>query len=222
MENCENGLYFTERVHCVRLYYLIPPYTVSSLHNFKKNILCTLYLFHAYFMHCSSFPYIFYALLSFLCLFYELFIFSMRILCTVYLFRTYLCTVYLFHAYFMHCLSFPYILCTAYLFHTYFIHCLSFPFIFYPLFIVPMHILCTVYIFRAYFMHCLSFPCIFYALFIFSMHIFPCGSQLNSLHPFSFYSRVESAAAVSWVLVKVNRCSGLKVVKKIENRGIAN
>ena len=45
-----------------------------------------------------------------------------------------------------------------------------------------------------------------------------------SIHyiPFLFYSQVESAAAVNWVLVKVNRCSGLKVVKKIENRGTAN
>jgi hypothetical protein len=43
-----------------------------------------------------------------------------------------------------------------------------------------------------------------------------------SNHYILFYSRGESAAAVSWVLVRVNRCSGLKVVKKKENRGTAN
>jgi hypothetical protein len=32
-----------------------------------------------------------------------------------------------------------------------------------------------------------------------------------------FYRRVNSEAAVNWVLVKANRSSGLKVVKKIEN-----
>jgi hypothetical protein len=39
---------------------------------------------------------------------------------------------------------------------------------------------------------------------------------------FLFYRRVKSAAAVNWVLVKVNRCSGLKAVKKKENLGTAN
>ena len=38
---------------------------------------------------------------------------------------------------------------------------------------------------------------------------------------FNFYIRVESAKAVNSVLVKVNNCSGLKVMKKIENRGSA-
>jgi hypothetical protein len=33
---------------------------------------------------------------------------------------------------------------------------------------------------------------------------------------------VNSEAAVSWVLVKVNRCSGLKVAKKKENHETAN
>jgi hypothetical protein len=37
-----------------------------------------------------------------------------------------------------------------------------------------------------------------------------------------FLQMVNSEAAVNWVLVKVNRCWGLKVVKKKENRGTAN
>jgi len=38
----------------------------------------------------------------------------------------------------------------------------------------------------------------------------------------SFYRRIKSEAAVNCVLVKVNRSSGLKVVKKEENCGRAN
>jgi hypothetical protein len=41
-------------------------------------------------------------------------------------------------------------------------------------------------------------------------------------HILSFYRRVKSEAAVNWVLVKVNRCSGLKAVKKKENRWTAD
>lgn len=39
---------------------------------------------------------------------------------------------------------------------------------------------------------------------------------------FRFYRRARSAAAVNWVLVKVNRYSGLKVAKRKENLGTAN
>jgi len=40
--------------------------------------------------------------------------------------------------------------------------------------------------------------------------------EINSVHIYSlyFYSRVNSEAAVNWVLVKANSCSGLKDVKK--------
>jgi len=41
VENFENVLCFTECVRCVRLYGLIPFYTVSSLHNFQYH---TVYL----------------------------------------------------------------------------------------------------------------------------------------------------------------------------------
>jgi hypothetical protein len=37
-----------------------------------------------------------------------------------------------------------------------------------------------------------------------------------------FYRPVNLAKAVNWVLVKVNRCAGLKVVKTKENHGTAN
>jgi len=42
---------------------------------------------------------------------------------------------------------------------------------------------------------------------------------MEYLYPLLFYRRVKPEAAVNWVLVKVNRSSGLKVVKKKGNCG---
>jgi hypothetical protein len=39
---------------------------------------------------------------------------------------------------------------------------------------------------------------------------------------FLFCRQVDSEAPVSWILVKINKCSGLKVVKLKGNRGTEN
>jgi hypothetical protein len=53
----------------------------------------------------------------------------------------------------------------------------------------------------------------------YSLYIYP---NVNSLHLSACLQTVNSAKAVKWVLVNVNRCAGLKVVKTKENLGTAN